>query len=611
MVLGEKHGTNYLPCTMRMKNIKEYTAIIVKVIKLSYLSSKKYTIILWGINIMIGIAFPISTFIWSIFIDKATIGILSNEWKIAALWLGGYSIFWFIQNILNVINEYIENILSAKLNIYTTDKIMKCIADLPMEYFDKSENYDKIQKVNTESNMRSMSIIKTLINLIQGILTMLGTVIILLQVNWIILIILFFLCIPTLVLSLNLSFEKYNIYNARVKDMRFISFLKNMMSEYENIKELRVNLSSEFFINYIDKKYREFLKVDRKIQSKYSFKMIGMDCIEQIIICSMRIYLLINVVIRNMSIGQLSLHINSIDNFRNSIITILNTMASIYEDGLYVNNLFEFLEIKNNIMRENQKYIQEISKVEFRHVWFKYPNTEKYILEDINFVIEKGKSYSFVGLNGSGKTTIIKLILNLYNPTRGEILVNDINLSNIDMEEYLSKIGVVFQDFMKYPLTISENISIASVRQMNNKNKIEKAAKLSGADQFINKLPKKYDTSLFREWEDGVQLSIGQWQKIAISRAFLEDFPVIILDEPTASLDAYAEFELYKKFKDIVKNKTSILIAHRFSTIKLADLIYVIKNGKIIESGSHNELMKLNGEYAYLYRIQSDAYVSK
>ena len=596
---------------MRMKNIKEYTAIIVKVIKLSYLSSKKYTIILWGINIMIGIAFPISTFIWSIFIDKATIGILSNEWKIAALWLGGYSIFWFIQNILNVINEYIENILSAKLNIYTTDKIMKCIADLPMEYFDKSENYDKIQKVNTESNMRSMSIIKTLINLIQGILTMLGTVIILLQVNWIILIILFFLCIPTLVLSLNLSFEKYNIYNARVKDMRFISFLKNMMSEYENIKELRVNLSSEFFINYIDKKYREFLKVDRKIQSKYSFKMIGMDCIEQIIICSMRIYLLINVVIRNMSIGQLSLHINSIDNFRNSIITILNTMASIYEDGLYVNNLFEFLEIKNNIMRENQKYIQEISKLEFRHVWFKYPNTEKYILEDINFVIEKGKSYSFVGLNGSGKTTIIKLILNLYNPTRGEILVNDINLSNIDMEEYLSKIGVVFQDFMKYPLTISENISIASVRQMNNKNKIEKAAKLSGADQLINKLPKKYDTSLFREWEDGVQLSIGQWQKIAISRAFLEDFPVIILDEPTASLDAYAEFELYKKFKDIVKNKTSILIAHRFSTIKLADLIYVIKNGKIIESGSHNELMKLNGEYAYLYRIQSDAYVSK
>lgn len=203
------------------------------------------------------------------------------------------------------------------------------------------------------------------------------------------------------------------------------------------------------------------------------------------------------------------------------------------------------------------------------------------------------------------------MILNLYNPTRGEILVNDINLSNIDMEEYLSKIGVVFQDFMKYPLTISENISIASVRQMNNKNKIEKAAKLSGADQFINKLPKKYDTSLFREWEDGVQLSIGQWQKIAISRAFLEDFPVIILDEPTASLDAYAEFELYKKFKDIVKNKTSILIAHRFSTIKLADLIYVIKNGKIIESGSHNELMKLNGEYAYLYRIQSDAYVSK
>ena len=566
---------------------------------------------MWGLNILIGIAIPVSTLIWSEFIDTAAIGILNNEWKKAALWIVVYSVFLFTQNVFNIINDYVESILSAKLNIFTTDKIMKCISDLPMDYFDSSENYDKIQKVNTESNIRSMSIIKTLINLIQGSITMIGTVIILLQINWLILVILFFLCVPTLVLSLNLSFEKYNVYNIRVKDMRFISFLKNMMTEYENIKELRVNLSSGFFINYINKKYSEFLKVDKKIQRKYSVKMIGMDYIEQIIICIIRIYLLINVIVKKMSIGNLSLYINSIDSFRNSVITILNTMASIYEDGLYVNNLFEFLKIKEKITKDNGICIKEINKIEFRHVWFKYPNTEKYILKNINFIIEKGKSYSLVGLNGSGKTTIIKLILNLYTPVQGEILINDINLSCIDMDGYLSKIGVVFQDFMKYPLTVHENISIASVRQMNNRNNIEKAAKLSGADRFIDKLPKKYDTPLFREWDDGVQLSMGQWQKIAISRAFLEEFPVIILDEPTASLDAYAEFELYKKFKSIVKNKTSILIAHRFSTIKLADVIFVLKNGTIIESGSHDELLKLNGEYAYLYKIQSDAYVSK
>ena len=596
---------------MKVKKIKEYLIIIVKVIKLSYLSSKIYTILLWGLNILIGIAIPVSTLIWSEFIDTAAIGILNNEWKKAALWIVVYSVFLFTQNVFNIINDYVESILSAKLNIFTTDKIMKCISDLPMDYFDSSENYDKIQKVNTESNIRSMSIIKTLINLIQGSITMIGTVIILLQINWLILVILFFLCVPTLVLSLNLSFEKYNVYNIRVKDMRFISFLKNMMTEYGNIKELRVNLSSGFFINYINKKYSEFLKVDKKIQRKYSVKMIGMDYIEQIIICIIRIYLLINVIVKKMSIGNLSLYINSIDSFRNSVITILNTMASIYEDGLYVNNLFEFLKIKEKITKDNGICIKEINKIEFRHVWFKYPNTEKYILKNINFIIEKGKSYSLVGLNGSGKTTIIKLILNLYTPVQGEILINDINLSCIDMDGYLSKIGVVFQDFMKYPLTVHENISIASVRQMNNRNNIEKAAKLSGADRFIDKLPQKYDTPLFREWDDGVQLSMGQWQKIAISRAFLEEFPVIILDEPTASLDAYAEFELYKKFKSIVKNKTSILIAHRFSTIKLADVIFVLKNGTIIESGSHDELLKLNGEYAYLYKIQSDAYVSK
>lgn len=279
---------------MKVKKIKEYLIIIVKVIKLSYLSSKIYTILLWGLNILIGIAIPVSTLIWSEFIDTAAIGILNNEWKKAALWIVVYSVFLFTQNVFNIINDYVESILSAKLNIFTTDKIMKCISDLPMDYFDSSENYDKIQKVNTESNIRSMSIIKTLINLIQGSITMIGTVIILLQINWLILVILFFLCVPTLVLSLNLSFEKYNVYNIRVKDMRFISFLKNMMTEYENIKELRVNLSSGFFINYINKKYSEFLKVDKKIQRKYSVKMIGMDYIEQIIICIIRIYLLIN-----------------------------------------------------------------------------------------------------------------------------------------------------------------------------------------------------------------------------------------------------------------------------------------------------------------------------
>jgi ABC-type multidrug transport system fused ATPase/permease subunit len=586
----------------------EYIKIIIKVLKLLFRSSKLYTSLILIVNIFIGIIVPINVVIWKNFINSAVDGIADKSWQSAVFWIVIYSLIYIIDNILSKLNEFIENILASKVNIFTTKLILDRLVDIPMEFFDNSENHDKIQKINTESNSRSMSILRTLVNLIKSFNTMIGTIIILLQFSPLLIIICFITCVPTLIISMKMAYKQFNIYNTRFENLRYISYLKNMMTMYENIKEMKVNNSIPFFSKRIDKQYNEYLKEDMKIRGKYFVRISGMNTMEQALILLIRIYITISVIIKKQTIGSLSLYISSIDNFRNSVVIILNTIVSIFEDGLYINNLFEFLEMTKQQNNEGLSFVAGFKNIEFKHVWFKYPNTNDYILKDINFVIDAKKSYSIVGLNGSGKTTLIKLILNLYEPDKGEILIDGVNIREFNKKEYVKNVGVVFQDFMKYPLTVSENIGIGDSENIDNFNQVEIAAVLSGANEFIRNLPDKYETKLLREWSGGIQLSLGQWQKLAISRAFMKNYPIIILDEPTASLDAMAEFELYKKFKQMVSGKTCILIAHRFSTIKLADTILVLKDGKIVETGIHEELIKMQGEYAELYNLQAQTY---
>ncbi len=586
----------------------EYIKTIIKVLKLLFKSSKLYTSLILIVNIFIGIIVPINVIIWKNFINSAVAGISDSSWQAAIFWISIYSLIYIIDNILNKINEFIENILASKVNIFTTKLILDRLVDIPMEFFDNSENYDKIQKINTESNSRSMSILRTLVNLIKSFNTMIGTIIILSQFSPLLIIICFITCVPTLIISMKMAYKQFNIYNNRFENLRYISYLKNMMTMYENIKEMKVNNSIPFFSKHIDKQYNEYLKEDMKIRGKYLVRISGMNTMEQALILLIRIYITTSVIIKKQTIGALSLYISSIDNFRNSVVIILNTIVSIFEDGLYINNLFDFLEMTKKKNNEGLLFDAEFKKIEFKHVWFKYPNTNDYILRDINFVIDAKKSYSIVGLNGSGKTTLIKLMLNLYEPDKGEVLIDGVNIREFNKKEYVKNIGVVFQDFIKYPLTVSENIGIGDPENIDNFNQVETAAVLSGANEFIGNLPDKYETKLLREWSGGIQLSLGQWQKLAISRAFMKKYPIIILDEPTASLDAIAEFELYKKFKQMVSGKTCILIAHRFSTIKLADTILVLKDGGIVETGSHEELIKKQGEYAELYNLQAQTY---
>ncbi len=293
---------------------------------------------------------------------------------------------------------------------------------------------------------------------------------------------------------------------------------------------------------------------------------------------------------------------------------ILDGVTDTYENSLFVDLLFEFLAYEPKILPPEHPVSLELCPekhgldIEFRDVSFTYPGKQQPALQHVNFVLRAGETGALVGSNGAGKTTLVKLLARLYDPDEGEILLNGRNLKAYDPAELRKYLGVIFQDFVRYHMTARENIGIGRVSQIEEREQIIAAARKSGADGFIERLNKGYDTMLGRWFEKGVELSGGQWQKVALARAFMRDAPLLILDEPTSALDAEAEYEIFTRFRELTEGKTALFISHRFSTVRLADRIFVLEHGTIREHGSHDELIALNGRYAELFNLQARAY---
>jgi len=286
-------------------------------------------------------------------------------------------------------------------------------------------------------------------------------------------------------------------------------------------------------------------------------------------------------------------------------------LVGIAEQSLFIKDLFDFFDSKPSIVsKPDARPVPRPIKIgfEFQNVSFNYPGSDKKVLSDVSFRFEAGEKIALVGENGAGKTTLVKLLARLYEPTEGRILLDGIDLRDYSVEELRHEIGVIFQDYMRYDMLASENIGFGRIEQLSDELRIQTSAEKSLAAPVISHLPKKYSQMLGRRFEGGVDLSIGQWQKIALARAYMRDAQILILDEPTASLDARAEFGVYQRFVDLTAGKMAILISHRFSTVRMADRILVLEGGVIAEQGSHSELLALGGKYSELFELQAAGY---
>ncbi|MFS8159291.1 MAG: ABC transporter ATP-binding protein [Candidatus Roizmanbacteria bacterium] len=318
------------------------------------------------------------------------------------------------------------------------------------------------------------------------------------------------------------------------------------------------------------------------------------------------------VIAGRLSIGLFSLYFQQTRNLALGSVNILENYASASMRNKNLEKYFEFLDTKRIINSPSHpKAIPSKTvppTIEFKNVSFKYPNSERYILKDFNLTLQSGEKVALVGENGAGKTTIIKLILRFYDVTDGEILINGVNIKELNITEWQRLVGALFQDFIKYQFTFKENVYLGNLKENNNIELLKQAIERSGADKYVEDLPNKYDQVVGKMFEGGIDLSGGQWQKLALARAFFRDAPILILDEPTSAIDAKAEYEIFQKVQQLQKDKTVIIISHRFSTVRNADRILVLNEGKIIEEGNHNSLIKKYGMYAELFNLQAQGY---
>ncbi|MGH9400883.1 MAG: ABC transporter ATP-binding protein, partial [Terriglobia bacterium] len=294
-----------------------------------------------------------------------------------------------------------------------------------------------------------------------------------------------------------------------------------------------------------------------------------------------------------------------------NIQTVFSTFSGLADQALFMSDLIEFFKVKPTVKSQSGSRPAPrpiCGGFEFRNVSFTYPGTTRSVLKDLNFRLDPGERIALIGENGQGKTTIVKLLTRLYDPTEGEILLDGVDLRDYDLEDLSREIGVIFQDFMRYEMTASENIAMGKIEAREEEEKIEEAARKSGAHDLIQGLPGGYGQMLGRRFESGVDLSGGQWQKIALARAYLRDAQVLILDEPTASLDARSEHEVFERFAELTAGKMALLISHRFSTVRMADHILVLEDGRIAEAGSHHELITQGGRYSQMFELQASSY---
>ncbi len=470
-----------------------------------------------------------------------------------------------------------------------------------------------------QSSYKPVTMISQTFDLFRTSVTLFSMIILLAQLAWWLAIIAIVVPIPAFISSTRYGWRGYQRMRRQSPERRLMGYLNTLMTTDSYNKEIKLfNLGSYLTTKFKDIAQKFYDENKEIVVTRYltNFVWTGLTGIAN---SAIYLYVALQAITDpvHVTLGSLTLFTQTAIQTGQNFQSLLNGVSGTYENNLYVGLLFEFLEYKSKIVSPAVvKSMQETPGVrgldiEFRNVSFTYPGKDpetQAALKDVSFTIGVGEAIALVGRNGAGKTTIVKLLTRLYDPDEGDILIGGRNIKEYDLEELREQVGVIFQDYVHYYMSARENIGIGRVGEIENQELVATAAQKSGASKVIEGLADGYDTMLGRWFENGTQLSGGEWQKIALARAFMRDARILILDEPTSSLDPQAEYEVFAHFRVLTKGKTAFFISHRFSTVRLADRIFVLENGHIIEDGSHHDLMELNGRYAQLFNLQAEAY---
>ena len=487
---------------------------------------------------------------------------------------------------------------------------MNHAASLDLITYEDPVFYDRLERARVQATDRLVMIQQIGRLVQQAITTITLSITIMLFSPWLMLLLVAGV-VPAFLGESHFAFLGYAKNFRQTPMKRQLDYLRILAGSKEAAKELKLfglrDFLRERFTRISDNIYEENIGLSRR-------KLIAgalLSTIGTMGYYSAYVFVIWRTIAGSLSIGTLTMLAGAIQQASSNIEQIFSTFAGIGDQALFLTDLLAFFEMKPTIQNKPNALPAPrpiVKGIEFRNVSFSYPGNSRRVLDKINFQLHTNERLALIGENGQGKTTIVKLITRLYDPTEGQILLDGVDLRDYDLEDLHREIGVIFQDFMRYEMTARENIAIGRIGEINNLELLKGAAQKSMADLTIGRLPEGYDQMLGRRFEQGVDLSGGEWQKVALARAYLRDAQLLILDEPTAALDARSEFEVFHRFAELTAGKMALFISHRFSTVRSADRILVLENGRIAEEGTHDQLARLGGRYAEMFEMQASSY---
>lgn len=531
-------------------------------------------------------------------------------------------IFQFGYLFLNTLTSGLYNMLIRITGESVTNhvrlKIMNKAKDLDLASFDMPDFYERLENANREAGARPVNILRSTFELFSKVISMLSyftaLTAILSRLHYSgTLFFIAFLCLTVVNAAVSFHFRRknFNYMFRHSKDRRKMTYYSDLLVNKDMVKEVRLfNLSDLLIGKYTDVFNGYFKGIKKLIWQEHAYNILL-----SLLTAVMNAVLYYMIATNITQIGDYALYTGALNSISAALTAIISVSSTIYEGSLFIDNMILFMNERQTVIPTLPEPLVPKTHcghtIELKNVSFKYPGAKTYVIKNMDLLIEAGSTVALVGLNGAGKTTLIKLITRLYDPTEGVILLDGRDIREYDTRELYRLFGIIFQDFGKYAESAGDNIAFGRISRQKNALEVKEAAVNSGADSFIEKLPQGYDTPLTRYFEqDGTELSIGQWQKLSVARAFYSDADILILDEPTASLDAIAEQEIYTQFDRLRKGKTSIFVSHRLSSATTADTVIVLENGCVAEKGSHSELMALGGKYHKLFSTQAARYQS-
>jgi ATP-binding cassette subfamily B protein len=506
--------------------------------------------------------------------------------------------------------DYYDAVLADRYTRYVSIQTMEHASQLDLQTYEDPVYYDRLERARVQATDR-LGMIQSIGRLFQQVITTAAlSAAILFYSPWLLLLLIACL-IPAFLGESHFAFLGYAKNFRQTPIRRELDYLRQVGGAKEAAKELKLFGLSRFITGRFTKLSNQILDENLALSRRRLIAGAFLSLLSTAGYYGAYVWVIVRTIHGNLRIGDMTFLTTSIMTASSNIAQIFSTLSSIADQALFLTDLLAFYQMKPTVTSKPNalpapRPIKE--GFEFRDVSFQYPGTERLVLNGLNFRLEPGERIALIGQNGQGKTTIVKLMARLYDPTEGQVLLDGIDLREYDIEDLCKEIGVIFQDFMRYEMTARENIGVGRIERLRDDLAIERAAEKSLADGVVARLPRGYEQMLGRRFEGGVDLSGGEWQKLALARAYLREAQVLILDEPTAALDARAEFEVFERFNELTESKMALFISHRFSTVRMAQRIIVLENGSIAEEGNHERLMALGKRYAEMFELQAASY---